>query len=294
MEIKQPVAPYVIITPAHNEEALIENTIGSMIAQTVRPLRWVVVNDDSMDDTGKIVERYAASYDFIRLINVRRSGDRHFGHKVSAFNRGLREVQGLNYQFIGNLDADISLGNDYFERVLHEFRRDSQLGVAGGMVLSRIGEKFVSQDVALDSVAGAVQLFRRDCFEQIGGYLALPLGGIDSAAEITARMRGWRVRTFPEISVLEHRRTGSSKSGPLGARVREGRRLYSLGYSLLFFCVRCIYRSMEHPRIVGSGAALFGYLQGMLGRDPIVLPLDVVNYLRNEQRKKLLRKVVSS
>lgn len=243
MEFKQPVAPYVIITPAHNEESLIENTIHSVIAQTVRPLAWVVVNDDSLDDTGRIVERYAAYYGFIRLINLSRSGGRHFGHKVSAFNRGLSEVQGLNYRYIGNLDADISLGKDYFEKILHEFMQDSRLGVAGGMVSSRIGDKFVSQDVALDSVAGAVQLFRRECFEQIGGYTALPLGGIDAAAEIIARMKGWKVQTFPKCGVLEHRRTGSSKAGPLRARVMEGRRLYSLGYGLFFFvCAASIGR----------------------------------------------------
>jgi len=258
VELKQPVAPYAIITPAHNEEALIENTIRSVIAQTVRPLIWVVVNDDSVDGTGKIAERYASDYGFIRLINLRRSGDRHFGHKVSAFNRGLSEIQGLNYQFIGNLDADISLQKDYFERVLHEFARDGQLGIAGGMVSSRIGGKFVSQEVALDSVAGAVQLFRRDCFEQIGGYLALPLGGIDAAAEITARMRGWKVRTFPKIGVLEHRRTGSSKAGPLGARVREGRRLYSLGYGLFFF----VYVAFTDP---WSNLEFLGVVQRSLG-----------------------------
>ena len=235
MAFDQPVVPYVIITPAHNEAALIENTIRSVITQTVRPLVWVVVNDESSDDTGRIVERYASDYRFIRLINLRRSGDRHFAHKVSAFNKGFSEIQSLKYQFIGNLDADISLEKDYFESVLHEFTHDSQLGIAGGMVSSRIGDRFISQNVALDSVAGAVQLFRRECFEQIGGYLALPLGGIDAAAEITARMRGWKVRTIPTIGVLEHRRTGSSKAGPLGARVREGRRLYSLGYGLFFF-----------------------------------------------------------
>ncbi len=128
------------------------------------------MNDDSVDDTGKIVERYAVDYSFIRLINLRRSGGRHFGHKASAFNQGLTEVQDLNYQYIGNLDADISVEKDYFERILHEFVHDSSLGVAGGIISSRIGDRFVSQDVALDSVAGAVQLFRRNCFEEIGGY----------------------------------------------------------------------------------------------------------------------------
>ena len=168
MEFEQSVGPYVILTPAHNEEALIEKTIHSMINQTVRPLKWIVVNDNSTDRTGEIVKRYASDYDFLRLISLKRSGERHFGNKVTAFNRGLSEVQGLDYRFIGNIDADISLENDYFEKILREFEKDLNLGVAGGMVSTSMGDKFVSQNVALDSVAGAVQLFRRGCFEQIG------------------------------------------------------------------------------------------------------------------------------
>ncbi|OAI47840.1 hypothetical protein AYO43_03995 [Nitrospira sp. SCGC AG-212-E16] len=289
MEFEQSVAPYVILTPAHNEEALIEKTIHSMISQTVRPLRWIVVNDNSTDRTGEIVERYAADYDFLRLISLKRSGERHFGNKVSAFNRGLSEVQGLDYQFIGNIDADISMEKDYFERILGEFDRDLNLGVAGGMVSTSIGDKFVSQNVALDSVAGAVQLFRRSCFEQIGGYLALPQGGIDAAAEIMARMKGWKVRTFPGLRVLEHRRTGTATARPLASKVKEGKRFQSLGYGFLFLCLRCVYRLMDRPRIVGSAAMLFGYLVGVVRGNPIVLPPDVVKYLRMEQRAKLMR-----
>ena len=128
------------------------------------------------------------------------------------------------------------------------------------MVSSCIDGRFVSQDVSLDSVAGAVQLFRRECFEDIGGYLALPMGGIDAAAEIMARQCGWKVRTFPDFRVLEHRRTGTATANPLVARIREGRRLHSLGYGFMFFLMRCVRRSMEQPRVVGSLAALYGYL----------------------------------
>jgi len=287
--LKDSVAPYVIITPAHNEEAFIEETIRSMISQTVRPLRWIVVNDNSLDRTGEIVQRYASENGFIQLVDIKRSGERHFGNKVSAFNRGLSEAQRLDYRFIGNIDADISLPKDYFEKILREFDLDPNLGIVGGMVFSKIGDRFVNQNVALDSVAGAVQLFRRDCFEQIGGYLALPLGGIDAAAEIMARMKRWKVHTCPDLTVFEHRRTGSAKASPLGARVREGRRLYSLGYGLLFFSLRCIYRALEPPKCVGSGAAFLGFLLGLLRRDPIVLPPEVVTFLRTEQRDKLLR-----
>lgn len=289
-EQKGIMGEYIIITPARDEAAFIEKTIHSIISQTVRPAKWIVVNDNSTDETEEIVERYAAKNAFIHLISVKRSNERHFGNKVRAFNRGLSEAELVDYQFLGNIDADISLKNDHFEKLLREFAAEPQLGIAGGMVSSFVGDRFISQNVALDSVAGAVQLFRRECFEQIGGYPILPLGGIDAAAEIMARMKGWKVRTFPELSVLEHRRTGTAKASPLGARIREGRRFYSLGYGLVFFVFRCIYRSMEQPRIVGSGAALFGFLQGVFGGDSIVLPRAVVKYLRSEQREKLLKK----
>lgn len=281
---------YVVVTPAHNEALFIEKTIQSMVAQTIKPVAWIVVNDGSTDATAELVERYRARHSFIKLINVSRSGGRHFGNKVHAFNQGLEEAKHLEYDFIGNLDADISFGADYFQRLLAEFHKDSSLGLAGGVVASYLDGEFVRQNVSSDSVAGAVQLFKRSCFEQVGGYVALPLGGIDAAAEIMARMKGWRVRTVPGLSVHEHRWTGSAMARPLVAKVREGRRLYSLGYSWWFFSLRCLYRWMERPRIIGSGAAIAGFLFGMLRREPPALAPEVVRFLRAEQREKFLQK----
>jgi biofilm PGA synthesis N-glycosyltransferase PgaC len=279
---------FVIVTPAHNEAALIERTVESMLAQTVRPVEWIIVSDNSTDDTAAIVSRYAAQHDFLRLVDVRRTGNRNFGNKVRAFNAGLAEVQCSDYALIGNLDADISLEPDYFERLLGEFDADAQLGVAGGMVSTRIGDDFVSQEVALDSVAGAVQLFRRRCFEEIGGYVALPLGGIDSAAEIMARMHGWKVRTIPSLRVFEYRRTGTANAAPLASKIREGQMLQSLGYGFIFFCLRCAYRVSDRPKVVGSFATLYGYLQRAIRRTKPVLPPEVVGFLRAEQHRKLV------
>jgi biofilm PGA synthesis N-glycosyltransferase PgaC len=289
MEFEHTAFPYVVVTPAHNEEAFIEKTIQSMVNQNIRPLKWIVVNDNSTDCTREIVERYATRHEFLQLINVSRTGERNFGNKVRAFNLGLAAAQLYDYRYIGNLDADISLEPDYFEKVLHEFAEDPALGIAGGMVSTCIGDKFVSQKVALDSVAGAVQMFRRECFEQIGGYLILPQGGIDAAAEIMARMKGWKTRTFPDLHVLEHRRTGTATASPLRSKIKDGRRFQSLGYDFLFLCLRCVYRLRDRPRIIGSAAILYGYFKGVVNRAPIVLPPDVVRYLRAEQRCKLIR-----
>jgi poly-beta-1,6-N-acetyl-D-glucosamine synthase len=283
------MANYVIITPAHNEEAFIERTIDSVIRQTVPPRKWVIVNDASTDATQEIVARYAAQHSFIELVKAERPPGRHFANKVRSFNLGLAKVQGVDYDLLGNLDADISLEQDYFKNILAEFERDPKLGLAGGMVHSNIDGIYVSQKVALDSVAGAVQLFRRECFEKIGGYLLLPHGGIDAAAEIACRMGGWKSRTFPENKVLEHRRTGSATTRPLGSKLKEGRRFYSLGYSPLFFLIRCVYRICEKPRILGSCAAFCGYLGSLIKREPIALPTETLSYLRREQRGKLKR-----
>jgi glycosyltransferase involved in cell wall biosynthesis len=283
------MAHYVIITPAHNEEAFIERTIESMIRQTVRPRKWVIVNDASTDGTRELVSGHLSQHPFMELVSAERPPGRHFGNKVKSFNLGLAKVQGVDYQFIGNLDADVSFEPNYFENILAEFERDSKLGLAGGMIHTNIEGSYVSQRVALDSVAGAVQLFRRKCFERIGGYLALPNGGVDAAAEIACRMYGWKVRTFPENKVLEHRRTGSATTRPLASRMKEGFRFHSLGYSPLFFLIRCVYRLGEQPRILGSGAALFSYFVSAIRGNPITLPPQMVRYLRMEQRRKLKR-----
>ena len=278
---------YVIITPAHNEAAFIEKTILSVISQTILPLKWVVVNDASTDETAEIVKRYQSKYSFIQLVNVERAAGRHFGNKVRAFNQGLSQVRSLDFEFIGNLDADISMDGNYFESILREYAKRPKMGIAGGMVHSQVEGEFVSQEVATDSVAGAVQLFRRECFETIGGYTVLPLGGIDAAAEIAARMNGWQTRTFPEYPVKEHRRTGSATASPLSAKVKEGRRFHSLGYGFCFFAARCVFRLLDKPRILGSIAAFVGYVGRVLSGEPVSLPPETVRYLRMEQRAKL-------
>jgi biofilm PGA synthesis N-glycosyltransferase PgaC len=280
---------YVIITPARNEEAFIADTIQSVISQALRPLRWVIVNDGSTDKTREIVEPYVKNYDFIRLVNLERDGDRDFGRKAVAFSHGLATLQNLDYEFIGNLDADITIAPDYYHNIIKYFATDPKLGVVGGIVYTKVGQRFFTYDETLDSVAGAVQLFRRSCFEAVGGYIPLKLGGIDTVAEIKARMLGWTVKKLPDQKVIEKRRMGSPMASPLGIKLREGRQFYSLGYSLFFFTMRCVYRSKDSPFIIGSFASLYGFLESFLRRRPVLPQKDIVKYLRNEQRQRLKR-----
>jgi len=283
------MSPYVLITPAHNEEQFIGGTIDGVLAQSLLPQKWVIVNDRSTDGTGQVVEKKTAGIPFVTLVNLNSSGGRDFGRKALAFGRALEELKGLDYEYIGNLDADISVLPNYFASLMREFELDPQLGLAGGMVYTKSGQGYITGDKTLDSVGGAVQMFRKGCFEEVGGYLPLEHGGIDAAAEITARMKGWKVRKFPEQAVYEQRRTGTANMGLLKSKIQEGRRFYSLGYGLVFYLLRCIYRAGNPPYVIGSGLAFWGFLNSLLRQKPLALPPELAAYLRREQRAKLKR-----
>jgi glycosyltransferase involved in cell wall biosynthesis len=286
--MNQPMSStYVIITPAKNEELFIHHVLDSVTKQTLKPLRWVIVDDSSADRTAEIAREYADRYDFITLIRLTSQNQRSFAKKANAFNAGLEAVKDLDYRYIGNLDADISFASDYFQNVVKALDEDPQLGLTGGIVFTKFDNEFVTADKTIDSVAGAVQLFRRDCFEQVGGYRPLEHGGIDAAAEISARMKGWTVRKSLENPVWEHRTTGTAKNGVFAASFKLGMRFHSLGYGTLFFFFRSIARVKDKPYFLGSLLCLSGFLYAKIRGCPIKLPAEIVSYLRKEQMSKL-------
>lgn len=280
---------YVLITPARNEAHFLAGVIEAVAAQTILPKQWIIIDDRSTDGTADVVRSYLTALPFLHLLRIHGDGSRHFGRKAAAFNAAVESLHEPNHSFIGNLDADIILPPSYYETILREFQKDPQLGLAGGRVFTRAGHRSVWLDAASDSVPGAIQLFRRECFEAIGGrYLPLEWGGIDAAAEITARMRGWAVRQFPVVTAYEQRRMGTADAGSLAAKFKEGLRFHSLGYGTVFYFLRSVYKMRYRPWVIGSMVALAGFLVARLRRYPVTLPSDVVQYLRMEQRRKLL------
>src|SRR6185503_9927379 len=122
---------YVLVTPARNEARFIEMTIRSVIAQTVRPAKWVIVSDGSTDGTDEIVQKYLNDHDWVELVKLPERAERNFAAKVTAFNQGYARVAGLQYEVIGNLDADVSFEPDYLEFLMTKFAANPRLGVAG-------------------------------------------------------------------------------------------------------------------------------------------------------------------
>lgn len=280
---------YALVTPARDEAGTIRRTLEAVVAQTKRPICWVIVDDGSTDGTASVVRPYAERHAWIKLTRVHTQRERDFASKAHALREGIRQLQDVDYELLGNLDADISFGSDYFERLTGEFARDPRLGVAGGLVHQEIDGRLVPQDVAAESVAGAVQLMRREAFEATSGYQALPAGGEDALLELEVRSAGWKTRTISSLQVRHDGPVLSGNKGRLQLEFNRGLNCYLLGYHPLFVLAVGAYRSRRRPWILSGASVLLGFLCAALRRRPRVASPELIRFLRREQSAKLRR-----
>lgn len=281
---------YVLITPARNEEQFIEQTILSVIGQTKKPWKWVIVSDGSSDRTDEIVKKYLEQHKWIELVRMPERRERHFAAKVQCFNAGYERVREEEFDIIGNLDADITFGADYFEFLMTRFANDPQLGVAGTPFV----EGATSYDFRFTSkehVSGACQLFRRQCYEDIGGYVQVKGGGIDWIAVTTARMKGWKTRTFVEMVCHHHRPMGTASTGKLRACFALGKQDYYLGGHPAWQLFRACYQLARAPYLLGGLLLWAGYLSAWLSRVERPISSELVRFHQREQMQRLRKSV---
>lgn len=278
---------YILITPARNEVDFIEMTIKSMVAQTLRPLKWIIVSDGSNDGTDEIVTKYAAAYTWIELLRMPERRERHFAGKVHAFNAGLDRVKDLDYDVIGNLDADVSFDEDYFAFLIRKLAENPELGLVGTPFKNDRGIAYDYRYVSIEHVSGACQVFRRECFEQIGGFVPVKGGGVDVIAVIMAQMKGWRTQTFTEKPIMHHRQLGTAEHGALMAKFKAGAKDYALGNLLIWELSRAVYQLKNRPFIIGGLTLLAGYLWSMARRVNRPVSPELVQFRQREQMQRL-------
>lgn len=283
---------YVLVTPARNEEALIENTIRSVVAQTLRPKKWIIVSDGSTDGTDALVRRYAEQHSWIQLLRMPEHRDRQFAAKAHCFNAAYAELKGMDFDVIGNLDADITFDADYLEFLISKFVANPRLGVAGTPFvegdpkdLQGYGHKFAH----LEHVSGACQLFRRTCFEQVGGYIPIKGGAIDWIAVTTARMKGWETRTFVDKVCHHHRKLGTGNDHAWMVRFRYGQKAYYVGGHPLWETLRGLFQMRERPYIIGGCYFLSGFYWACLTRMHRPVSPELMAFHRGEQMARLRR-----
>ncbi len=281
---------YVLITPVHNEEELIEGTIKSVIAQTILPQKWLIVNDGSTDRTGEIIARYEDQHDFITSLGLKRDNIMsYYDRRTRVVLAGYEKIKSLEYDFLGVLDADITLEPAYYEGILQEFDRDPRLGIAAGVFLYEVNGRL--KQALMDGLctSGSHQFFRRECYEQIGGYIPSKHGGDDSLVDIMARMYGWKTWSFAEYPVVQHRTVGTGDGRSiLQARFRQGLTEYGIATHPVFMLAKSLRRAfLERPYFSGSAARMAGFLCGYLRREERILPDDVVRFVHKEQIGRL-------
>jgi biofilm PGA synthesis N-glycosyltransferase PgaC len=289
---------YVLITPARNEEKYIENTIRSVIDQSVRPICWLIVNDGSTDRTRPIIESFASTHPWIRCINLPERKERHFGGKARAFNEAYAIVKDLDFGFIGNLDADITIPSDYYEFLISRFTENPKLGVAGTPFVEDFSKPhahtYSNPGANLSHVSGASQFFRRACFDEIGGYQPIKGGGIDWLAVTTARMKGWTTRTFVEKVCFHHRKMGTAGRNPLAARFKHGQEDYYVGGHPVWQLLRGCFQMKEKPYVLGGVALIAGYFWAYVRRMESPIPQELKAFHRAEQISRLRQIVFRS
>jgi biofilm PGA synthesis N-glycosyltransferase PgaC len=275
---------YVVITPVRDEEQHIEYTIKSMISQTIKPSVWVIVNDGSRDNTERIISEYARRFSWILLSSRVDRGWRERGAGVVvAFYLGMKSVESYRYDFIVKLDGDLSFDEDYFEKILSKFLEDAKLGIAGGVCYERKGRRLVIDRHPMFHVRGASKVYRSQCFKEIGGLI--PVFGWDSIDEIKANMLGWTTHSFPDIRILHHRRTGSTRKF---MQFDAGKGCYFLGYHPAFTLFKSISWIPRRPFLLGAIAFLYGFIKGYIWNLPRIQDDEFVEYVRRQQKNRLL------
>ena len=281
---------YCLVTPCRNEAEYAARSIDSVLRQSVRPALWVIVDDGSTDETPQILAEYARRHSFIRVIRRTDRGHRYVGAGViEAFNEGLATIDIEDFAYLCKLDLDLILPSRYFEYLMERMEANARVGTCSGKPYYRAASgKYVSEKCGDENSIGASKFYRRECFQEIGGFVSgIMWDGIDCHR---CRMLGWIAASWDDSETrFEHLRPmGSSHKSMWNGRKRHGQGQYFMGYSPAFVFASALYRSGSRPWLVGSTAILWGYFTSLISRAPRYQNREFVKSLRNYQWRSLV------
>lgn len=279
---------YYIIIPAYNEEAFIGLTLQSLVSQTVLPKKVVVVNDNSTDNTTKIVLDYAKDNPFITLVNKSSSAVHLPGSKViQAFHKGFETIDD-QYDIIVKLDGDLILPNNYFETILDIFKKDSQVGMAGGFAyVEKNGEWILENLTDKDHIRGAFKAYRKECFLQIGNLK--PAMGWDTVDELLSKFYGWKVVTDASLIVKHLKPTGANYNK--AARYKQGESFYTLGYGFLITTISSAKLAMMKKKPLLFLDYIKGFWKAKSANMPLLVTKEQAKFIRNYRLQKMKEKI---
>ena len=280
---------YIVITPCKNEGVNLPDLIESMVAQTVRPVVWVIVDDGSSDDTPNIIESAMKTQDWIQSIRLD-SAVRDLGlHLAGVVKKGFDyaisygKENELEYDYLGNLDGDLTLPPTFYENLMVEFEKDHRLGIASGGTKHIIGDRVRYANLSVNEPSGGHMLIRKECFKECGG---IPLSySIDSVLKARARIRGWKTRRF-EANVATEIRDVHAAEGYWKGFMYSGRSSYYLNINPLHVIARIVMYSFRKPYYIGI-AYLTGYLSSVIRRRERINDSELRKYYWNKWKEHL-------
>lgn len=282
---------YVIISPVRNEEKFVKNTIQSVLSQTILPSEWIIVNDGSTDQTEEIIRKNIEGYPWIKLICLNDRGYYLPGSGiVNVFYQGYQHITQNNYDFIVKLDCDLSFEKEYFEKIFLQFSISKNLGIASGSIYLKTNRGFVAEKSQEDHPWGASKIYRRECFQDIGGIKRIP--GWDLADILSAQMKGWETKCFREYKLIHYKQTGSKRKGFGGDKFLLGQFQYRFGYTFSYSVLKGLYRLLEKPYFIGGMGIIVGYIFAFIKNEDKIFDNDMIEFLRKKQRKFLVNKLI--
>jgi poly-beta-1,6-N-acetyl-D-glucosamine synthase len=283
------MSTYCLITPCRNEAAFARRTIDSVLAQTVPPTRWVIVDDGSTDDTPAILADYAARHPSIEVVRRADRGERKLGGGViDAFYDGYDAIDPHEYDYVCKFDLDLDLPPRYFEELMRRMDADPRIGTASGKPYFELDGRLVAEDCGDENSVGMIKFYRPECLEEIGGFVrALNWDGIDGHR---CRMFGWKAVSWdePELRFVHLRPMGTSDRNWWTGRVRHGSGQRFMGTGPVFLLASAIRRLPGPPAVRGSAAMVWGYVRDAVRRVPRYDDPEFRRFLRRYQRRSLL------
>lgn len=276
-----------IIIPAHNEETFIEKTLDSLMNQTLRPKQIVVVNDNSIDNTKKIVEYYLTNYSWISLVNIK-SSDKHLpGSKIiNAFNEGL-DVLDTNYDVICKFDADLIFPNNYLEQLAKHFTSNPKLGMAAGFCYIEKNKQWVLENLTRkDHIRGALKAYKKECFYQIGKLK--PSMGWDTVDELLAKYYNWDILTDESLHVKHLKPTGASYNE--NSKYLQGEAMYKMRYGLTITLISAIKLAYKKGSLSLFIDYMAGYFKANKNRVLFLVTEEQGAFIRKHRWKGILSK----
>jgi len=280
---------YLLISPCRDEAAYMRQTLESIIAQSVRPTKWVVVDDGSTDDSLRILVSYAARYDWISVVQRPDRGRRSVGPGViDAFYAGYNTIEPDDYEFLCKLDLDLRLPPRYFETLIRRMQANVNLGTCSGKSYIEEGGRLLFERHSDDTSLGMTKFYRVVCFKEIGGFVREVMwDGIDCHL---CRMKGWIACSWdePDLRFVHLRPMGSSQQSVYAGRMRHGFGQYFMGTGFLYILASAVSRINQRPYLLGSLAMLWGWLSSALQRKPRFADMEFRKFLRRYQWRVLL------